>query len=204
MRHLTILLILFISCQQPTNKDSAEQPVAEELASSPYLTTVNADTIFNSKGFTIELESTLEEEHENELNSILRIKNGDELVFTDSIFSSAQELKFIDFNSDGEPDILVQNISDVRSNWTYNLYLVNSKTNSFTKVPDFSEIKNPKLNNRLIESYVSSGTNYYQFYELTDELEVFQHDILLYDDHSDSSNQVYMNTIDSLTQKRDI
>ena len=204
MRYLTILLILFISCQQPTKKEAAEQPVTEEPASSPYLTTVNADTIFNSKGFTIELESTLEEEHENELNSILRIKNGNELVFTDSIFSSAQELKFIDFNSDAEQDILVQNISDVRSNWTYNLYLVNSQTNSFTKISEFSEVKNPKLNNGLIESYISSGTNYYQFYELTDELELYQHDILLYDDHSDSSYQVYLNTVDSLTQKSNI
>lgn len=182
---------------------AAEQTASDELASS-YLTIVNADTIFNNKGFSIELESTLEEEHENELNSILRIKNGDEVVFTDSIFSSAQELKFIDFNSDGEQDILVQNISDVRSNWTYNLYIVNSQTNSFTKIPEFAEIKNPKLNNGLIESYISSGTNYYQFYELTEELVVFQHDILLYDDHSDSSYQVYLNTVDSLTEKSDI
>lgn len=204
MRHLIILLILLISCQQPTNKKAPEQPISEEFSSSPYRTTLNTDTIFNNKGLTVELESTLEEEHENELNSVLRIKNGDKVVFTDSIFSSAQELKFIDFNSDGERDILVQNISDVRSNWTYNLYLVNSQVNSFTLVPEFSEIKNPQLKNGLIESYISSGTNYYQFYELTDKLEIFQHDILLYDDHSDSSYQVYLNIVDSLTQKSDI
>ena len=204
MRYFTIFLIILISCKPPTNQAAAEQSSLVELASTPYITAVNADTIFNNKGFTVELQSTLEEEHENELNSILRIKKGEEIVFADSIFSSTQELKFIDINSDGEHDILVQNISDVRSNWTYNLYLVNSQTNSFTKVPAFSKIKNPRLNNGLIESYVISGTNYYQFYELTDEPEVFQHDILLYDDHSDSSYQVYLNKVDSLMKNSDI
>ena len=63
-------------------------------------------------------------------------------IFSDSIFNTVQEVGFTDFNNDGIKDILVQNISDVRSNWTYYLYLVDTAQNKLKKIKGFEEIKN--------------------------------------------------------------
>lgn len=53
-------------------------------------------------------------------NSILIISqktnNKSSVLVKDSIFSSTQKIEFQDFNYDGIKDILIQNISDVRSN----------------------------------------------------------------------------------------
>jgi glutamine synthetase len=76
------------------------------------------------------------------------LKNRKSVIIKDSIFSTVKEIKFADFNNDKINDVLVQNISDVRSNWTYYLYLYNPKTNSFKRVKGFEEIKNPKYNSK--------------------------------------------------------
>jgi hypothetical protein len=182
-------------------KETAERLISEEPSSKLYQTTVNADTIFNTKGFIVELEWTSEDDYEK-LNALLRIRKGDEIVYSDSMFSSMQEFIFTDINLDGERDILVQNISDARSNLTYNLYLVNTEINSFIKVPEFPKIKNPRLSEGIIVSYVVSGTDYSIFYELTKENNIFQHDIVCYDDHTDSSFHAYRYVLDSLKLRR--
>ena len=84
------------------------------------------------------------------------------------LFRSSQEIIFEDYNNDNFKDIKVQNISDVRSNLTYYLYLYNPKTNTFKKVLGFEEIKNPKFNKKynLIENYVISGNNWTSFYKI--------------------------------------
>jgi glutamine synthetase len=76
------------------------------------------------------------------------LKNRKSVIIKDSIFSTVKEIKFADFNNDKINDVLVQNISDVSSNWTYYLYLYNPKTNSFKRVKGFEEIKNPKYNSK--------------------------------------------------------
>jgi hypothetical protein len=102
------------------------------------------------------------------------LKNRKSVIIKDSIFSSVQEIKFAHFNNDNIKDVLVQNISDVRSNWTYYLYLYNPKTNSFKRVKGFEEIKNPKYNSKenIIESYVVSGQNWIGFYKIKNNIAV--------------------------------
>ncbi len=86
--------------------------------------------------------------YDREKNAILVIEqnlnNSRTDILKDSIFSAVQKIEFADFNNDKIKDILVQNSSDVRSNWTYYLYLYNPKTNRFKRVKGFEEIKNPK------------------------------------------------------------
>src|SRR5690606_14133857 len=94
-----------------------------------------------------------------------------ENIFVDSIFSIVAEVKFIDFNNDGIRYILIQNDSDVRSNWTYNLYLVDTLNNSIKKVKGFNQIKNPNFiaKYNLIDNEVMSGSNWTSFYQIQND-----------------------------------
>lgn len=105
-----------------------------------------------------------------------------ENIYMDSIISRTGKVKLRDYNRDGLKDLLVQNHSDVRSNWTYNLYLL--KDNSIIKVSNFDKIKNPKYLNDfdLIESYVFSGKNYVEFYKIIGK-DICKLDTLMYDDN---------------------
>jgi hypothetical protein len=141
---------------------------------------IKCDSIYKGKGIQIKLETFDDEKdgYYGEKNSILMIeqnlKNRKSVIIKDSIFSSVQEIKFAHFNNDNIKDVLVQNISDVRSNWTYYLYLYNPKTNSFKRVKGFEEIKNPKYNSKenIIESYVVSGQNWIGFYKIKNNIAV--------------------------------
>lgn len=141
---------------------------------------VKCDSIYKGKGIQIKLETFDDEKdgYYGEKNSILvieqNLKNRKSVILKDSIFSSVQEIKFADFNNDKMKDVLVQNISDVRSNWTYYLYLYNPKTNSFKRVKGFEEIKNPKYNSKdnIVESYVVSGQNWIGFYKIKNNIAV--------------------------------
>jgi len=137
-------------------------------------TIIKCDSIYKNKGIIIKLINFDDEKdgYEGEKNTILTITknlNGkSSVLIKDSIFSRTQEIEFRNFNNDKIKDILIQNISDVRSNWTYSLYLYNSKTNTFKKVNGFEEIKNPFYNSKyqIIESHVISGTNWAAFYKI--------------------------------------
>ncbi len=111
---------------------------------------IKCDSIYKGKLISIELINFKNDEDSDDANCTLiikqRLKNETKILLKDQIFSSAQEIEFRDFNNDNIKDVLVQNFSDVRSNWTYNLYLFNPKTNSFTKIIGFEEIKNPIYN----------------------------------------------------------
>ena len=135
---------------------------------------IKCDTIYPKQNITLKL-LTYEFESEGfdgEKNSIFtieqKIKNVKKIILKDNIFSNAQEIEFKDYNNDNFKDILVQNISDVRSNWTYNLYLFDPKTNNFKKVIGFKEIKSPRFNKKynIIENYVVSGRNWTSFYKI--------------------------------------
>ncbi len=127
---------------------------------------------------------------------------GEEVFYFDSLYSRVGQFEFVDINQDGIKDIMVQNVSDVRSNWTYNLYLVDIDVPSLTKVRGFDEIKNPELLGEIniIQSYVSSGTNYYQFYRFVENDSVINLGIDLYDDHSDSSYAAYLQTVERIKE----
>ncbi len=172
-------------------------------------TIIKCDSIYKNKGITIKLINFDNEKdgYDDEKNSTLIISqklNGKNSVLVkDSIFSSAQEIEFKDFNNDKIKDILVQNISDVRSNWTYTLYLYNAKTNNFKRVLGFEEIKNPSYNSKykIIESHVISGTNWAAFYKIKNN-KVYDYNIEITDDGSSKAEKEYIKAIKKITSTK--
>lgn len=169
-------------------------------------TIIKCDSIYKNKEISIKLINFDEEKdgYDNEKNSILiitqKLNNKNSVLIKDSIFSRAQKIEFKDFNNDNIKDILIQNISDVRSNWTYNLYLYNCKTNNFKRVIGFQEIKNPSYNSKykIIESHVVSGENWAAFYRIKNN-KVVDYNIEIIDDGSAKSEKEYRKAIKKIT-----
>lgn len=172
-------------------------------------TIIKCDSIYKNKAISIKLTILNDGRngYESDKNCILsinqKIKNKNSLLIKDSIFSSTQQIEFQDFNNDNIKDLLVQNISDVRSNWTYTLYLYNSRTNSFKKVTGFEEIKNPSYNSKynIIESPVNSGTNWAAFYKIKNN-KVHNYNIEIIDDGSAKSEKEYKKAIKKILEKK--
>jgi len=168
---------------------------------------VKSDSIYKGRGIKIKLETFDDEKngYDGEKNSILvieqNIKNIKSVLLKDSIFSTIKEIKFADFNNDKIKDVLVQNISDVRSNWTYYLYLYNPKMNSFKRVKDFEEIKNPKYNSKdkIVESYVVSGQNWVGFYKIKNNIAV---DLKIQIDDGEYFDRDYKKAIKKIKSKK--
>ncbi|MDQ0636820.1 hypothetical protein QF042_000385 [Pedobacter sp. W3I1] len=81
----------------------------------------------------------------------------------------ANNISYEDYNSDGVKDLLIFKDTGARGgNSFYNLYLINPKKHTLTKVKDFDKIVNPSYNKKykVIVSYGLTGTNYYQLYRL--------------------------------------
>ena len=168
---------------------------------------IKCDSIFKGKGIQIKLETFDDEKdgYNGEKNSILvieqNLKNRKSVLIKDSIFSTVQKIEFADFNNDKIKDILVQNISDVRSNWTYYLYLYNPKTNGFKRVKGFEEIKNPKFNpkDNIVESYVVSGQNWVGFYKIKNNRTV---DLKMEIDNGENFERDYEKAIKKIKLKK--
>jgi hypothetical protein len=134
---------------------------------------IDCDSIYEGKGYKLRLIS-LDSIKENEMDYsfvliITKQVNGQiSEIYRDTIESTAQVVKFCDYNNDNIKDILIQNISDARSNWTYNLYLVDHKLDKMRKVKGFNEIKNPNFLSEynLVDNYVNSGINWTGFYKI--------------------------------------
>ncbi|MBB6240004.1 hypothetical protein HDC90_004666 [Pedobacter sp. AK013] len=78
-------------------------------------------------------------------------------------------ITYEDYNNDGIKDLLIFEDTGARGgNSFYNLYLVNPKTHTLTRVKDFDKIVNPSYDqkHKVIVSYGLTGTNYYQLYKL--------------------------------------
>lgn len=153
---------------------------------------INCDSIYSNQHFQIELKLlNFEAENENkyEFRLTKKISGQFENIYSDSIYCTVPEINFIDFNNDKIKDILIQNSSDVRSNWTYNLYLVDLKNESLTKVKGFNEIKNPRFMNEynLIVNYVNSGKNWTSLYKIERD-SVLDMGFLIYDDQTENSS----------------
>ncbi|MFK8037489.1 MAG: hypothetical protein AB8B74_04315 [Crocinitomicaceae bacterium] len=123
---------------------------------------LNCDSLYNGENITVQLwtpKSNYEFDRPN--SEFVFLRNG-EAIFRDSVFSFVQQIEFEDYNLDGVKDVLIQEYSDARSNWTYNLYLINNNNYMPQHIAEFSEIKNPNLNSAgdTIISYVISGEIY--------------------------------------------
>jgi hypothetical protein len=158
---------------------------------------IDCDTVYENKGFRLVIKP-LDKNKANEINYnfvfrvIKHIKGQDTEIFRDTIESTTQEIKFSDFNNDNTKDILIQNISDVRSNWTYNLYLVNLNKETFQKIKGFGEIKNPNYlpKYNLIDNMVMSGRNWTSFYKIEGDT-IKDFDIVIYDGEDDNGKVTY-------------
>ena len=163
---INILLLLLFTISCIGQKNVSDQKVKVSI--------IKYDSLYQNKKISIKLINFDDEKdgYQSDKNSILEIQtetnNKTKIILRDSIFSKVQEIEFADFNNDKIKDILVQNISDVRSNWTFNLYLYNPKENNFIKVIGFEKIKNPLFNSKynIVESHVNSGTNWIGFYKI--------------------------------------
>jgi len=115
------------------------------------------------------------------------------VLLQDTIYSSSRYVKFQDFNQDGIKDILVQNSSDSRSNWTYYLYLVDPDRDKLTRVKGFDLIKNPNYLPQydLIDNYVNSGRNWTSFYKIRGDT-VISYEICIFDGPTDSEKKQYL------------
>ena len=166
---------------------------------------VKCDSIYQNKEIIIKFFKFNDEEdgYFGEKNSVLIIEQKGKTIIKDSIFSKIQEVTFEDYNNDNFKDILIQNTSDVRSNWTYYLYLYNPKTSTFKKVKWFEQIKNPKnnLKDNIVESYVVSGQNWVGFY-IIKENKAIDLNIEIIDDQSESFEKNYQKAIKKIKAKK--
>lgn len=184
----------------------------KELANNTIL--INCDSIYKKKSITLLLTRFEHEEQDRYFDEkncvfIVQQKTNDKTkkIFRDSIFSKVQEISFDDFNNDNVKDILIQNTSDVRSNWSYNLYLVNPNTFSLTKVEGFEKIKNPAYNSKydIIESSVISGEDYMEFYKIVNN-KVYNYNIIIYNKHEDNDGfkKDYDKSIQKIINNKDL
>ncbi|MDF2930960.1 MAG: hypothetical protein K0R36_291 [Chryseobacterium sp.] len=155
------------------------------------------DSVYPNKNYKIVLrhfswENSYEENDKNTVFTFSKKLNGKyKELFRDSIESHVGTYEFQDFNGDKIKDILIQNISDVRSNWSYYLYLVDLKNDRLTKIKNFNQIKNPHYLHQynLIDNEVISGRNWTSFYQIKKDT-VFDFGYVIYDGEDDNGNAV--------------
>lgn len=158
---------------------------------------INCDTIYRNKFLKIKL-SPLNKGNNHELNytfifQLLKEQNKQKVeIYRDTIVSLVQKVEFIDFNNDNIKDILIQNSSDVRSNWTYNLYLVDKTKTKVQKIRGFEKIKNPKYLPKydLIDNKVMSGRNWTSFYKIQGD-SIIDYQIIVYEEGNKNEKSTY-------------
>lgn len=198
---ITILLLLQVTTSCVGQKNESHEEVNVSI--------IKCDSIYQNKKISIKL-INFDDERDGYLsdkNSILEIQtetnSKTKIILRDSIFSKVQKIKFADFNNDKIKDILVQNSSDVRSNWTFNLYLYDPKENNFIKVDGFEEIKNPLFNSKynIVESHVNSGTNWIGFYKIIKH-KVHNYEIVIDDRGDEKSESEYKKAINEIIKMK--
>lgn len=164
---------------------------------NPKIFETNCDSLYKDKGYKIVQQyfpEGIDTINNNNIvfQFVLVTKTDQYLICQDTLYSRTGEMEFKDFNNDGIKDILIQNISDVRSNWTYYLYLVDTLHNQLKKVKGFEEIKNPNYlpNYDLIDNYVNSGQNWTSFYKIKND-SIIDFGIVIYDNLTE--NGTYKN-----------
>ena len=176
---------------------------------------IACDSLYPNKKYTISLKGNFENVDDDDHNSefiFYQIKDGKKIViFKDSIFIQLTNvIKFEDFNNDNVKDVLIKNISDLRSNWTYNLYLVDLKKDKLKKIKGFNEIKNPhylpKYN--IIDNEVMSGRIWTSFYQIKgDTIKNFRYEIYRGEDENrnpDTYEEDYKHTLNQILKNKKI
>ncbi len=202
MKRYLLLCSLFIVVVGFSNTDALNSKKQE-------VTEINCDSIYKGKGYSIQLVSKLDtvyDETQYNTKFILykRTKAGKKILVSDRIYNRVPEIRFEDFNNDGIKDILVQHVSDVRSNYTYYLYLVDLAHDRLTKIKGFEEIKNPHYlpEYNLIDNYVISGQIWTSFYTIQGN-RIKDYHIVIYDNQTEdgSYDRAYEKALKKITQK---
>jgi hypothetical protein len=162
-------------------------------------TEVICDTVFRNKNykFTLTLFDTVNNfpDQANTIFTFEKLVNGQyKTIFLDTIYCERQEIQFEKFTTNNIKSILVKNNADIRSNWTYYLYRVNTSSDKLKKVKGFEEIKNPNYIAKydLIDNYVMSGRNWTSFYKI--QADTIKHfDIVVYDNQKELDGHTYKN-----------
>lgn len=202
-----LAFLTLISCENGVLKNNSSNidglKISDSVAvvvkpSEDFETTeIDCDTVYKGKGYKLLLKTfDTTNEDETKFNAIFALykimsKKRSE-IFKDSIFSTVQKVKFEDFNDDKVKDILIQNFSDVRSNWTYYLYLIDTANDKLKKIKGFEEIKNPNYipEYDLIDNYVMSGRNWTSFYKIEGD-SVKDYGIEIFDGENDNGKVTY-------------
>lgn len=172
-----------------TKTDGAAQNIVKVHIDTLF---IDCDSIYKGKGYHIThimFDPYNEDDKIN--NSVIifekLVKSTKLELFRDTIFSTVQQIQFIDYNNDKMKDILVQNEADVRSNGTFYLYLFDARLEKLKRVKGFEGIKNPIFNPKynLIENEVMSGINWTAFYKLQGDT-IFDYGIVI--DHGPDKN----------------
>ncbi|MGN7783594.1 XAC2610-related protein [Niabella sp. 22666] len=188
---------------------SVVSSAAQNKFTLPLHDTIQCDLIYPNKNYQITLTaigSISEDENiPNTLFTVRRLSGGQyETIFSDSVFSKTRTVEFADYNDDKIPDILVHNISDVRSNQTYHLYFVDTVQNKLKKIKGFEVIKNPTYlpQYKLVTNYVMSGQIWTSFYKIKGN-SIKDFGIVIYDNQTDdgSYERGYKKAIQSILKK---
>jgi len=216
--HLVLTIFILTNCKNngqhsesiPTDSSKVVKNAVTKLEKENFeKTEIVCDTVYKNKGYklTLTLFDTTDEDETipNTLFTLSKLTNGQYFpIYSDSIFNKVQEVHFADFNNDNVKDILIQNISDVRNNWTYYLYLVDTTKDKLKKIKGFEEIKNPNYlpQYNLIDNYVVSGKIWTSFYKIKGD-SVRDFDIVIYDDQTDNGNydRNYKKAVNSIMMK---
>lgn len=132
---------------------------------------------FKNKDYVLAIQHLITEKEPSAELCHANIYFGKRGVKTDKIFWKeniemrhiTDNITYEDYNNDGIKDLLILEDTGARGgNSFYNLYLINLKNHTLTKVKDFDNIVNPSYNKqyKVIVSYGLTGTNYYQLYRL--------------------------------------
>jgi hypothetical protein len=200
------LFVAFTSCENSRQNNQTSYTDTDTLAQKDMANTsnfkyevfeINSDSIYGDKVLSIRLvplDTNKVDGPEGKYIFLLFNQQNEGLseIYRDTIESTAPGVEFSDFNNDNIKDILIQNYSDVRSNWTYNLYVVNKEFDQVQKIKGFDRIKNPNYLPKydLIDNMVMSGRNWTCFYKIVgDSIKDFG--IIIYDSPDENGNYTY-------------
>lgn len=203
-RNSMLFLIVFsASCKYsaeihtPTKRNAAiasTKPLPSETDNKHETIEIICDSIYKNKGYkltktTFFRADSYDNSDFNALFVFSKLKNGNyEEIYRDSILSQFDEILFKDFNNDNVKDILIENVSDARSNLSYYLYLVDTAHDIIKKIRGFEEIKNPRFlpEYNLIDNYVMSGKIWTGFYKIKSD-SIRDYGIVIYDTQLENS-----------------
>lgn len=218
-----LLSFMHLSCEKSKSvtEEQKKQRIEDEVKAAvkypkseynpEFFEEIECDSLYPNKNYKIVVKGNFEKLDNNEHNSEFILyqlrSNKDVEIFRDSIFIRFGGIEFKDFNNDNIKDVLIQNGSDVRSNLTYNLYLVDLKNDKLNKIKGFNEIKNPRYlaKYNIIDNEVMSGRIWTSFYQIKgDTVKDFGYVIYRGEDENgnlDTYDEDYKKTLNKIIKK---